>query len=82
MEPGKAHLGKLAGLRRGIVIEHSGARHLAADETDARAGFQIDGRVEDHAITNPRAVIASGAKQSRAGFARLIEIASSLRSSQ
>ena len=37
-----------AGLRRRVVVEDGGARHLAADEANAGAVLQIDRRIEDH----------------------------------
>ena len=45
VEPG---FGELARLRRGIVVEDGGARHLAADKAHAFAVFKVDRRIKDH----------------------------------
>ena len=41
---------KCAGLRRGIPVEHGGARHIAADEAHAGAVLQVDRREQDHGV--------------------------------
>ena len=38
-------------LRRGIAVEHGGARHVALLEPHADAVLEIDGGEEDHAVT-------------------------------
>src|SRR5258708_29165501 len=48
MQPGKAELGEMPGLPRRVLAEHGRGRHVAADEADAGATLQIDGRIEDH----------------------------------
>ncbi len=50
-EAGRLEAGRLRGR---IVVEDGGALHLARDEADAGAGFEIDGGVNDerHEQTN------------------------------
>ena len=67
------------------VVDRNGYVYLTGRAKDLiiRGGHNIDPRViEDVLLSHPAVVIASGATQSRADYARTIEIASSLRSSQ
>ena len=48
VEPVETNAGEVAGLRRRIVVEHGRARHLAAQQANAGAALQVDGRKEDH----------------------------------
>ena len=50
MQPREAGFGELPSLGGGIRVEHGGARHIAAEEANAGAILEIDGRVEDHGV--------------------------------
>ena len=49
VQPCETGIRELPRLRRRIVVEHGGARHLAAHQTNAGAILEIDRRIEDHA---------------------------------
>ncbi len=53
VQPFKAGIGKIPGLRRRIVVEHDRARHFAADQAHAFAVFEVDRRIEDHGASGP-----------------------------
>ncbi len=53
MQPPEARFREPARLRRGIVVEHGGARHLAADQAHAFAVLQVDRRIKDHGGAGP-----------------------------
>ena len=48
MQPAEAGGGEAPRLRRRVVVEHGGARHLAAHQAHAGAVLQIDRGKEDH----------------------------------
>jgi hypothetical protein len=48
MQPFAAGIGERLGLRRRAVVEHGGARHVAAQQADALAVLEVDGRKEKH----------------------------------
>ena len=48
MQPSEAGIGKGLGLGGGICVEHLGAGHITAEQANAAAILEVDGRVEDH----------------------------------
>jgi hypothetical protein len=48
VEPATAGLGEASRLRGGIFVEDGCGAHLAAQQPDAAAVLQIDGRIKDH----------------------------------
>ena len=50
VQPAEPRIGEVARLRRRVVVEHGGARHLAAHQPHAGAALQVDRGEQDHGV--------------------------------